>query len=80
MAGQELRVLLPEAAQVHWGKNGWRNLSGVFTEDWGPGYVARFPTAGLAAGERIGFTSYWLERKVRQGENFQVVVISGNTP
>ncbi|MDD5268655.1 MAG: glycoside hydrolase family 15 protein [Methylococcales bacterium] len=80
VAGQELRVLLSEAALIHWGKNDWQNPADVLTEDWGLGYVARLQTKELAAGERIDFTFYWLDRKVWQGENFQVVVVSGDTP
>jgi glucoamylase len=80
VAGQELRVLLSEAAQIHWGKNDWQNPADVITEDWGLGYVARLQTKELAAGERIDFTFYWLDRKVWRGENFQVVVITGDTP
>jgi glucoamylase len=80
VAGQELRVLLSEAAQVHWGKNDWQNPADVITEDWGLGYVARLQTKELVAGEHIDFTFYWLDRKVWQGENFQVVVITGDTP
>jgi glucoamylase len=80
VTGQELRVLLTEAAQVHWGKNGWQNPADVITEDWGLGYVARLQTKELSAGEHIDFTFYWLDRKVWQGENFQVVVITADTP
>jgi glucoamylase len=75
VAGQELRILLSEPAQVHWGKNGWRDLADVTTEDWGLGYVARLPTAALTADEHIDFTFYWLDRNVWQDENFRVDVI-----
>ena len=53
IAGQELRILLPEPAQVHWGTNGWSGRRDLMTEDWGLGHVARLPTASLAAGESI---------------------------
>lgn len=75
-AGQELRLLLPEPARVHWGKNGWQNTADVTSEDWGLGHLARLPTTSLAAGERVEFTFYWLEREQWQGENFQVVVVN----
>jgi len=74
VAGQELRLLLPEPARVHWGKNGWQSPADVATEDWGLGHLARLPTSLLAAGESIEFTFYWPARAQWQGENFQVVV------
>ncbi len=74
VAGQELRLLLPEPARVHWGKNDWQSPADVATEDWGLGHVARLPSAQLAAGDRINFTFFWLDSKQWQGENFQVIV------
>ena len=74
VAGQELRLLLPEPARVHWGKNGWQSPADVATEDWGLGHVARLLTAQLAADEHIEFTFYWLDRATWQGEDFQVAV------
>lgn len=74
VAGQELRLLLPEPARVHWGKNGWQSPADVATEDWGLGHVARLPTAQLAADEHIEFTFYWLDRATWQGEDFQIAV------
>jgi glucoamylase len=80
IAGQELRILLPEPAQVHWGTNGWNARRDLMTEDWGLGHVARLPTANLAAGESIDFTFYWPARAQWQGEDFQVdVIVEGAT-
>ncbi len=78
-AGKELRLLLPEPARVHWGKNDWQSPADVDTEDWGLGHVARLPTADLAEGDRIDFTFYWPDSEAWQGENFQVV-ITGDKP
>jgi len=80
LAGQELRLLLPEAALVHWGINGWRSPADVASEDWGLGHVAHLPTASLAAGELVDFTLYWPSRDAWQGEDFQIAVIAGATP
>lgn len=77
LAGQELRLLLPETALVRWGRNGWEITADVASEDWGLGHVARLPTAGLGAGEFINFTLYWPGRDTWQGEDFQVAVIKG---
>lgn len=76
-AGLELRLMLPEAAVVHWGKNGWQATTDVATEDWGLGHVARLPTTKFSAGDQIDFTLYWPGRDTWQGEDFQVVVIEG---
>lgn len=75
IAGQELRFLLSESAQVHWGTKGWRNPADVTTEDWGLGHVARISTSGLAAGDSIDFTFYWHDRNVWQHENFRVNIV-----
>jgi glucoamylase len=77
VAGQELRLLLPELGLVHWGINGWQNTEDVATEDWGLGHVAKLPTIQLPAGAHINFTFYWPSRDAWQGEDFQIVVISG---
>ena len=78
--GQQLRLLLPEAALVHWGVDGWQSPADVCTEDWGLGHVAQLPTEQLAAGGHIDFTFYWPGRGVWQGEDFQIAVIAGATP
>jgi glucoamylase len=72
--GRELRLCLPEPARIHWGRNGWQDLSDTLTEDWGLGHVARLPTKGMAAGETVDFTFYWLDRAEWHGENFQVLI------
>jgi glucoamylase len=78
--GKELRLLLPEAALVHWGINGWQNPADVTTEDWGLGHVAYLPVEKLAVGDLIDFTFYWTGRNVWQGEDYQVVVIAEAIP
>jgi glucoamylase len=77
--GQELRILLPEPALVHWGTNGWTGRTDLMTEDFGLGYVARLPTTVLAAGESVNFTFYWPARAQWQGEDFQVDVVAHGT-
>lgn len=76
-AGQELRLLLPEAAQVHWGVNGWHSPADVASEDWGLGFVARLPTTKLPPGTIINFTFYWPARNAWQGEDYQLTVKQG---
>ncbi len=73
-AGHELRILLSEPAQVHWGTNGWRNPRDMPTEDLGLAHLARVPTSALAAGETVNFTFYWPTLGAWEGEDFQIVV------
>jgi glucoamylase len=72
--GQELRLLLPESARVHWGTNDWNTVSDTATEDCGLGHLARLPTQALKIGETLEWTFYWLVRGAWQGENFQVQI------
>ncbi|HXQ63333.1 MAG TPA: glycoside hydrolase family 15 protein, partial [Steroidobacteraceae bacterium] len=74
-AGQELRLLLPEPARVHWGTSAWREPADVATEDWGLGHLARLPTRGVAVGEQVHFTFYWLARAQWVDEDFAVSVV-----
>ncbi|HXQ31590.1 MAG TPA: glycoside hydrolase family 15 protein [Steroidobacteraceae bacterium] len=74
-AGHELRVLLPEPGRVHWGLDGWRDAVDVVTEDWGLGHLARLSTQGVAVGEQIHFTFYWLGRAQWADEEFAVSVV-----
>ena len=80
VAGQELRVLLPEAATVHWGMNGWQRPADVATEDWGLGHVARLPTTAAAAGDTINITCRWTASGQWQGEDFQLTVVAAPAP
>jgi len=74
LVGQEVRLLLPEAARVHWGTDGWQDAADVATEDWGLGHLARLPTTQLRAGQRVDFTIHWTDRDTWQGEDFHIEV------
>jgi glucoamylase len=51
-AGQRLVVLLPRAARVHWGIDGWRNAADVATEESGLGtHVAELDASALTPGQ-----------------------------
>lgn len=79
-AGLELRLLLPEPAIVHWGRNGWHDKSDTASEDWGLGHVARLQTAGFAPGDSVDFTFYWPSRDAWQGKDFSVAVTKRALP
>ena len=75
-AGQGLRVCLPEAAQVHYGFDGWRRIADVATRDSGLGvHFADLPTARLPAGACVDFTLYWSGPARWDGGDFRVEVV-----
>ena len=76
-AGLELRLLLPEPAIVHWGRNGWQGKSDTASEDWGLGHVARLPAAAWAPGDTLDFTFYWPSRDAWQGTDFTITITKG---
>jgi len=79
-AGLELRLLLPEPAIVHWGRNGWQDKTDTASEDWGLGHVARLPAAAWAAGDTLDFTFYWPARDAWQGTDFTIAITEGASP
>ena len=74
-AGKELRLMLPIAARVHWGRNGWQGIADLLTEDWGLGHIASLATVDMRPGESIEFTLYWPDTEQWQGEDFQVTIV-----
>jgi glucoamylase len=77
--GISLHLLLPDAALVRWGVNGWDGATDTPTEDQGLGHLAALPTADLSVGDSLNYTFYWTGRAAWQGENFQVLIVSGVT-
>ncbi|MGH8427978.1 MAG: glycoside hydrolase family 15 protein [Gammaproteobacteria bacterium] len=74
-AGNTLRLLLPEPAVVHWGRDGWQDIADLATRVIGLGLnQADLPTKKLAAGSTVEMTFHWTERNAWQGENFQVEI------
>ncbi len=77
LAGQALRLDLPEAAIVLHTGDGWRTQAETPTRDTGVGlHVAEIPTAGMAAGQSIVFT--WRDQVAGTwlGRNHEVAVVS----
>ncbi|HEX5314710.1 MAG TPA: glycoside hydrolase family 15 protein, partial [Gammaproteobacteria bacterium] len=76
-AAHTLRLLLPEAAQVHWGVNGWQRIADVETHPVGLGlHQADLPTKKLPVGTTVDLTFRWLDRDTWQGEDFAVEIIA----
>jgi glucoamylase len=75
-AGNRFTIALRAPARVHWGINGWQDVSDSDTRDTGLGvYIVDLPLAGLNAGETVQFTFCWLEQKTWEGQDYQVQVI-----
>ena len=73
--GQCLVVSLPEPAIVHYGRDGWRDVTDVSTLDGGLGlHLARIPTAQLRAGQRVDLTFFWASTQSWEGRDFRVEI------
>jgi glucoamylase len=72
-AGQTLCLLLPRAARVHYGFDGWQRIADLDTADSGLTLqVAALPTRALAAGTRIDFTMFWTDTATWEGHDYRV--------
>jgi glucoamylase len=75
-AGQALSVLLPAAAIVHWGVDGWRAAADATTRDSGLGVqVADLPVRDLRAGQHVDFTFHWSDPDRWEGRDFRVDIV-----
>lgn len=62
IAGCRLVIALPRAGMVHWGVNGWREVSDLEALDSSLGFwVAELDTGRMNKGESIDFTIRWQE-------------------
>jgi len=77
-ADRTLRIDLPEAARVHWSKDGWATAADAETTDAGVGglHVLELPTADLPPGGRVVFT--WQRRGNGEwlGEDYAVEIVA----
>ena len=74
--GKELRFLLHKPAQIHWGRNGWQEITDIDAQNFGMAYLASLPTARMEAGTTIEFTLYWKETEQWLGEDFQIAILA----
>ncbi|MEO6976652.1 MAG: glycoside hydrolase family 15 protein [Gallionella sp.] len=75
-AGNKFSIALRAPARVHWGINGWQQVSDIDTRDTGLGvYIVDLPIDGLVAGETVQFTFCWLEQKTWEGQDYEVQLI-----
>jgi glucoamylase len=75
VSGQALRICLPEPARVHWGVDGWQQITDTATLDHGLGlHVAEISDAQLAAKRRLDFTIYWNALSRWEGRDYAVSI------
>lgn len=74
--GHVLRIVLPEAATVHWGVDGWQDVRDDDTREAGLGmHSVDLPTRGLPPGSTVEMTFRWHERGHWQGEDYRVDIV-----
>jgi glucoamylase len=73
--GKKLRLLLPEAALVHWSFDGWRTAHDSDSQESGWSlHHLDLATETLAASRQIIFTFFWKEGARWEGQDYQVTV------
>jgi len=73
--GKIFRVVVPDAAVVHWSFDGWKTAQDSQTADTGLGaYVVDLPSEDLEPGRKIVFTFYWANQRRWDGTDYEVVV------
>jgi glucoamylase len=73
--GKKLRLLLPEAALVHWSADGWKTTEDTDSKHGGCNlHHADLPSETLAVGRQITFTFYWKNSARWEGRDFTVTV------
>jgi len=73
--GHALRMVLPEAATVHWGVDGWTNVRDDDTSEAGLGlHCVDLPTRALPAGSTVELTFRWHARDTWEGRDYRVEV------
>jgi glucoamylase len=77
LAGQMLRLDLPEEAIVRYTCDEWKTQADVATSDTGLGlHVAELPTAGMAPGGKLVFTWRRKADEVWRGRDFEARVVA----
>jgi len=73
--GKKLRLLLMEAALVHWTFDGWLTTQDTESQDSGwNAHRVDLPTEMLTTGRQITFTFYWKNAGQWEGRDFTVTV------
>ncbi|MGH8272298.1 MAG: glycoside hydrolase family 15 protein, partial [Gammaproteobacteria bacterium] len=73
-----LRIMLPAAATIHWGVNGWQKIHDTATREAGLGmHLADLPTKKLTPGSTVEMTFRWHDSDAWQGEDFRIEITGG---
>jgi glucoamylase len=76
-AGVALLIVLPAAANVHYGFDGWHDLADVPTAPNSLGvHVAGIDTARLKAGQRLDFTFWYLPGTQGVGVDYHIEIVA----
>jgi glucoamylase len=71
----DLIIAVPRPARIHWGLDGWQNVTDACTRDTGLGlHALELQAASIGQGHAIDFTLQWLDDAKWAGENFRVQV------
>ena len=77
LAGQTLRLDLPDESIVRYTRDNWKSQADVATRDTGLGlHVAELPTAGMEPGGNLVFTWRRKADEVWRGQDFEARVIA----
>ncbi len=75
-AGHWLRVEVLAPAEIHWSRDGWRNVHDTPTQDTGMGvHYADLDTSALAAGSEVVFTMRWSTANRWEGTDYRVAIV-----
>ncbi len=73
--GIALIIALPRPARVHWGVDGWRNITDAETQDTGLGlHGVELDAATLSDAQSINFTVQWRSAQDWIGQDFLVAI------
>ena len=77
--GMALIIALPRGARIHWGMNGWQNVTDGETQDTGLGlHGFELGAAALSHAHCINFTFQWRDTQDWVGKDFHVAIEGEN--
>lgn len=77
--GTALIIALPRMARIHWGTNGWQNVTDGETQDTGLGlHGFELGAAALSRARSINFTFQWRDTQDWIRKDFRVAIDRGN--
>lgn len=75
-AGAVLTIAADRPARIHWGIDGWRQVTDCISHATGLGFFAvGLPTRGLRSGQWVDFTIQWLDDEQWIGLDYRIDVL-----